>query len=637
MGGLTGFYSLSNKRNSADMLKNVRRMTASLVHRGADNASIWLDREAGIALGNQTLNPTGHAPHSSHPMTTLAGRYAIALDGEIYNQAALRQRLTLEGHSDWQSTSTIETLLIAFACWGIRRTLQACNGSFAIALWDSKTRSLILIRDRMGEKPLYYGWMKNTFLFGSALKALKMHPAWNATINRDAIANQLRLSYIPTPLTIYHNIYKLEPGHLLQITANSSSSNPITATAWWSLEKQVAQTKQAHFPQHLFWHTHKQTDVLENLLNNIIRRHMHTDATMGSFLSGGVGSSLITALMQKQSRQPLRTFHITYEGIENHKTSQARAIAEYLGTEHSEFHATPMDIQDSIGLLPTLFDEPFSDIEQIPALLMAQLARTNVDVCLSGSGANTLFGGYHRYHYAQQLWQRLTHLPRFLHNTVTITLPYTNTSYSAKMLNVRSPEDIYRHLLSHGKISEDLVLGVNSTQNFLPTTIPKRLSFTERMMYMDALGYLPDNSLTKMDRTSMGIGLETRSPFLDKRMVEFAWQLPVHMKIRHGKGAWLLRQALERHIPRHLSKSLKQPSSPPPLGDWLRTHLRDWAEALLDPSRLRQEGFFDPTPIREKWRQHLSGSHNWQYYLWDLLMFQTWHEHQSPIKRTIAA
>ena len=611
MSGLTGFYSLSSKRNSADMRSNLRRMSAALMHRGSDDHSLWLDREAGIALGHQQLAMMGSTPSGSQPMTTPSGRYAIAFDGEIYNQVALRQRLSIEGYCDWQGTSTTETLLVAFTCWGIRRTLQACVGMFAIALWDNKTSRLTLVRDRMGEKPLYYGWMGKTFLFGSELKALQMHQAWNASINREAIACQLHLSYIPAPLTIYQHIYKLEPGHLLQITPHSLPGSPIQVGAWWSLATQIAQTRQAHFPKQFFRNTRKQVDTLEACLSNAVRQQMRADVPVGIFLSGGVNSSLLAALMQTQTQQTLQTFTIAYAGMDDRKANHARAVARHLGAEHHEFYANSVDVRDIIPLLPSVFDEPFSDMAQVPALLMAQLASTKVNVCLSGCGADELFGGYQRYGYsdgyAQRLWKRLQHLPGLLRSTPSQA------------------------------ISEEVVLGICSTPAPIPNHLPERLDFTERLMYRDTLGYLPDNILTKMDRASMGVSLETRAPYLDPRMVELAWQLPLHMKIRHGQGVWLLHQVLERHLPQHLCVHPRQQNSHPPLGDWLRTSLRDWAEALLDASRLRQEGFFDPTPIREKWRQHLAGQYNWQDYLWNLLMFQAWHERQIPVMRAMAA
>lgn len=641
------------------MLSNLRRMTSTLAHRGPDDSGFWLDREAGIALGHRRLAILDLSPEGHQPMASSSGRYSMVFNGEIYNHHELRKRLALEGYTHWRGTSDTETLLAAFSCWGILRTLQACIGMFAIALWDNKTRRLTLARDRMGEKPLYYGWVGQNFLFGSELKALRTHHEWNAAINRDAMACQLRLSYIPAPLTIYQQVFKLEPGHLLQITQQTIPGSQIQTEAYWSLAEYVTQTRSIRSSRNV----REQADALEALLSDAIRQQMLADVPLGAFLSGGIDSSLVVALMQAQSSRPVKTFTIGYEEASFNEAPYAREVARHLGTEHTEFIARPVDALDIIPRLPTLFDEPFSDMSQIPTLLVAQLARTKVTVSLSGDGADELFGGYNRYFYAQQIWQRLQHLPGFLRTGLAGTLsrfdaqqwdkllqplssalpqrlrfnePGEKLRKASEVLEARSPEDIYRRLISHWKKPEEVVLGIHSAPDPIPAGIPTGLSFPERMMYMDTLGYLPGDILTKVDRTAMGVSLETRAPFLDHRVVEFAWQLPLHMKIRDGQGKWLLRQVLDRHVPRHLIERPKKGFGVP-LDNWLRTSLREWAEHLLDPSRLRQEGFFDPTSIHEKWRQHLAGTHNWQYYLWDVLMFQAWHEQQTPVIRAMAA
>jgi len=344
-------------------------------------------------------------------------------------------------------------------------------------------------------------------------------------------------------------------------------------------------------------------------------------------------------LMQAQSSQPIQTFTIGYEQAEGNAAGHARRIAQHLGTTHTEFIIRPVDILDSITQLPNLFDEPFSHKTQLSTLLMAQLASTTANVVLSGQGAQQLLGGSPRYGYAQQLWRRLQHLPGFVRQALARTLHRFEAQRwhnISELLDACSPEDIYRHLVSHWQNPEEVVLGIHATHDPLPPNLPTRLTVAERMMYWDTVGYLPDALLTSTDRASMSVSLETRSPFLDPRIVEWAWQLPLRLKIRNGQGAWLLRQMLERHLPPALNNASPQ-QEPMPLGDWLRNGLRDWAEALLDVSRLQQEGFFDPTPIREKWQQHLTGKQNWQHYLWDVLMFQAWHEQQTPVICAMAA
>lgn len=659
MCGLTGFYSLSIRRNSTDMQSNLRRMTSTLAHRGPDDGGLWLDHDVGIALGHRRLSILDLSPEGHQPMASQSGRYTLVFNGEIYNHQELRKRLGQECPVHWRGMSDTETLLAAFSVWGIRRTLKACIGMFAIAVWDSATRCLTLARDRLGEKPLYYGWAGQHFLFGSELKALRAHPEWHAAINREAIASQLRLSYIPAPHTIYQNIFKLEPGHLLQITPQTAPGSAMPTEPYWSLPAYIANRQNAPAPKNV----REQTDALEHLLADAVRQQMLADVPLGAFLSGGVDSSLVVALMQAQSNRPVKTFTIGYEEESFNEANYAREVARHLGTEHTEYIASPSDALDIIPRLPVLFDEPFSDMSQIPTLLVAQLAKTRVTVSLSGDGADELFGGYNRYFYAQQIWRRLQHLPGFLRSGIAGTLGHLDarqwdkllTPFSSSLpqrlrfnepgeklrkateaLNARTPEDIYRRLISHWKTPEEIVLGLHSAPDPIPTNIPAGLNFPERMMYMDTLGYLPGDILAKVDRTAMGVSLETRAPFLDHRVVEFAWQLPLHMKIHDGQGKWILRRILDRHVPRHLIERPKKGFGVP-LDNWLRTRLRDWAEHLLDPVRLRQEGFFDPDPIQEKWRQHLAGTHNWQYLLWDVLMFQAWHEQQNPVIRAMAA
>ena len=640
------------------MLDNLRNMTNSLKHRGPNDSGYWLDSDAGIALGHRRLAVLDLSAEGHQPMTSSDQRYCLVLNGEIYNHQTLRRQLLKAGYVAWRGTSDTETLLAAIMHWGIRRTLQACVGMFALAVWDKHANRLTLARDRMGEKPLYYGWVGRHFLFGSELKALRAHPDWTADINREAIACQLRLSYIPTPLTIYRGIYKLAPGHMLQITPQHRPSNEPRIETYWSLNEYIQPE-----PQRPLRTDTEHIHALEALLRHSVRQQMLADVPLGAFLSGGVDSSLVVALMQNQANRPIKTFTIGYEEKAFDSAPHARAIAKHLGTEHIEFVASAQDARDVIPQLPNLFDEPFSDMSQIPMFLAAQLARTRVTVCLSGDGADELFGGYNRHTHADQVWKHLHHLPYFMRGGLAGTLDHWNAQQWDKLLQplanllplplrsnepseklrkisevlkAKSPEDIYRRLIAHWKHPEELVLGVQHVPDPIPPHLPRGLSLAERMMYMDTIGYLSGNVLVKTDRSAMGVSLETRSPFLDHRIVEMAWQLPSHLKIQHGKGKWILRQILHHYVPETLIERPKQVFGVP-LDSWLRTSLRDWGQHLLDPNRLQQEGFFDPAPIQQKWREHLAGTHNWQHQLWDVLMFQAWHAQQQPMTQAIAA
>lgn len=599
------------------MQNNLRRMTSALTHRGPDERGLWLDREAGIALGYRRLASLEQPATGSKTMVSPEGRYCLALHGTLYNHKALRKQLAREGHTQWRNRSDSETLLTAFACWGLQRTLQACRGTFAMALWDNKIQRLTLVRDRMGEKPLYYGWAGQTFLFGSELHALQAHHDWKAPLNRDALACQLHLGYIPAPLTIYQQIAKLQPGHCLHVTPHSIPGNPLPSQAWWSLPEHI--TRARHNPS--FQSVREATAMLETLLNDAIRQQIPTDRVSGAFLSGNVASALLTTLMQAHTSRPIKTFNLGFETNTPAISGRAQDIARYLGTEHSEFIASPDDIRDLIPQLPTLFDEPFSDIAQIPALLLAQLGRNRVMVGLSGNGANELFGCHQRYRETQRHGQHLGHLPGFLRGSFAGLLGLDTHSH---------------HIIPHWQQPEEVMLGIQNAPALPTPSIPAGLHLPERMMYLDTVDYLPNNSLNRAERTGLATGLDIRSPFLDERIVAFAWQLPLHLKIHDTQGSWILRQILGKYLPPALMTQAAD-SRGIPLAHWLRTFLREWAEHLLNPARLRQEGFFDPSPIQEKWQQHLAGTRDWHNHLWDILIFQAWHEHQTTVTRAMAA
>ena len=518
---------------------------------------------------------------------------------------------------------------------------------FAIALWDRAERVLTLARDRMGEKPLYYGWQGDTFLFGSELKALQAHPTFRAEIDRDSIALMLRHNYIPAPYSIYRGIRKLSPGTVLTLHMGNRQCEPVP---YWSL-REVAERGQA---QPFVGSETEAVAALEAQLLESIGLQMIADVPLGAFLSGGVDSSTIVALMQAQSIRPVKTFTIGFHEEDYNEAQYAKSVARHLGTEHTELYVTSNEALNVIPRLPALYDEPFSDSSQIPTFLVSQLAKRHVTVSLSGDAGDELFGGYERYFLARSIWRKVSWIPcgwrkrvassirslspevwNIVGQSIANLLPGGLRSRSvgdrayklAKILADGSAEELYRSLMSHWKRPADMVIGATEP----PTALTDRGNWStitgleHRMMYLDSISYLPDDILVKIDRAAMGMSLETRVPFLDHRVVEFAWRLPVSMKIRGGEGKWILKELLYRHVPKKLMERSKMGFGVP-IDSWLRGPLRKWAEALLDESRLKRESYFNPVPIRQKWEEHLSGQRNWQYYLWDVLMFQAWLE-----------
>ncbi len=662
MCGLAGFWQpggFSTKYANATL----EAMAAQITHRGPDDAGIWVDPDVGISLAHRRLSILDLTDAGHQPMVSPSGRFVIVFNGEIYNHLDFRRELEAQAHTPnpsptngrekifWRGHSDTETLLANFEVRGIEATLKRAVGMFAIAAWDRAERTLTLARDRLGEKPLYYGWQGGTFLFGSELKALQAHPAFRTAIDRDALSLFLRHNCIPAPYTIYQGIHKLPPGTLLTLPGNSATRPQIvTPVPYWSL-REVAEHGQA---QPFQGNDREAVAALDNLLRDTVRCQQLADVPLGAFLSGGVDSSTVVALMQAQASRPVKTFTIGFHESGYNEAHHAQAVAHHLGTDHTELYVTPEEARAVIPRLPEIYDEPFADASQIPTFLVAQLTRRHVTVSLSGDAGDELFGGYNRYFLASSIWRKIGWLPasarqmaargitalspatwnhlyealaKFLPSRLRFSQPSDKVHKLAEILMAASPELIYRDLISHWKQPTDLVIGATE-----PPTIPSnpdcwaRLAeFDHRMMYLDAMSYLPDDILVKVDRAAMAVSLETRVPFLDHRVVEFAWRLPLALKIRHGQGKWILRRVLDQYVPRTLIERPKMGFGVP-LDSWLRGPLRDWAEALLDESRLRQEGFFRPEPIRRKWAEHLAGTRNWQYYLWDVLMFQAWLE-----------
>jgi asparagine synthase (glutamine-hydrolysing) len=650
MCGMTGFWQRHGGAQDA-LLAQARTMSARLTHRGPDDSGEWCDEAAGVALAQRRLSILDLSPAGHQPMHSADGRYVVVFNGEIYNHLSLRERLRAEHAApSWRGHADTETLLACFAAWGVERTLRACVGMFAFALWDREQRTLTLARDRMGEKPLYYGWQGDTLLFGSELKALKAHAAFQAEIDRGALALLLRHDCVPAPHAIYRGVAKLRPGHLLRISVDTPRE--AQPTPYWRYNDAVS----AGLREPLIATDAAATDALEAQLGASVDAQMLSDVPLGAFLSGGIDSSTIVALMQARSARPVKTFTIGFDENGYDEAAHAKAVARHLGTEHTELYVRPEDALAVIPQLPGIFCEPFGDSSQIPTFLISQLTRRAVTVALSGDGGDELFGGYNRYLGARTTWEKAQRLPPPARRAAAAALravapatwdrwfqrigpllprrwqlatPGDKAQKLADVLTLSSGQAYFLNLASQWQDPARVVLGAQEPPTLLttPEAWPPTDNLAQWMMAMDAQTYLPDDILVKVDRAAMANSLETRVPMLDHRVVELAWRLPLQQKIRDGQGKWLLRQVLYRHVPRELIERPKMGFGIP-LDSWLRGPLRDWAEALLDERRLRHEGFFQPDTIRRKWTEHLSGRRNRQHQLWTVLMFQAWLEQE---------
>jgi asparagine synthase (glutamine-hydrolysing) len=655
MCGIAGLLDPTCQMTQEQLSDTVIRMTRTLHRRGPDDEGTWEGIPAGVALGHRRLAIVDLSSEGHQPMHSACGRFVLVFNGEIYNFRALQQVLVSLGHC-FRGTSDTEVMLAAFSQWGVEAALKQFVGMFAFGLWDKQERVLYLARDRIGEKPLYYGWMGQVFLFGSELKALRDYPSWAGTISRDALALLLSYGCIPSPHSIYQGIFKLLPGTFLTIPLAQAKPgvcpDPIP---FWS----VRQVAEAGCVAPFGGSDAEAVAYLDRLLREAVAHQMVADVPLGAFLSGGIDSSTIVALMQAQSHHPVRTFTIGFDDAAYNEAEDAGAIARHLGTDHTELYVTPDDALAVIPRLPTLYDEPFADASQIPTFLVSELARRHVTVSLSGDGGDELFGGYNRYYWSQRVWNQIRWMPGplrqfaakgiagiapqawdrlfraidpVLPSSLKQRIPGEKMHKLANVLDVASPGDLYFRLASLWREPLPLVPGAGARMTIQMDRLPgpsRSLSgFIPYMMYMDLLSSLPNDMLVKIDRASMGVSLEVRVPFLDHRVVEFAWKLPLSMKIRNGQGKWIVRQVLDQYVPRSLFERPKSGFAVP-IDRWLRRPLRDWAESLLDEQRLREEGFFDPYPIRQRWKEHLAGSHNWQYHLWSVLMFQAWLEEHS--------
>lgn len=648
MCGLAGF--LTNDPTLLSKTEDIlSAMTDSISHRGPNDSGVWFDVGVGIALGHRRLSIVDLSTAGHQPMISASGRYVIAFNGEIYNHLELR--LDLDGSIkswNWRGHSDTETLLAGFEIWGIENTLKKAVGMFAISLWDRQENTLILARDRVGEKPLYYGFQKNTFLFGSELKAFKLHPDFLGQIDRDALCSYLRYCYIPAPQSIYKGIHKLLPGTFLKVKLGGGGCNQVlTPNSYWSLDETCLRAIENPFQG-----TDKEAiQTLDSQLKNSIELQALADVPVGAFLSGGVDSSAIVSIMQANSMKKINTFSIGFQEAAFNEAVHAASVAKYLGTDHVELYITSEDALKVMPLLCKIYDEPFADSSQIPTYLVSQLARKSVTVALSGDGGDELFCGYNRYLLANS-WPKIEFLPYAARKAVGHLIksvppvvwdelfgkigtlgPFPSNmadklgKLAKHLVRVGDMNQLYGSLVSTIEDPESIVLGASTSGvNLLGDY--KSLSFRdakERMMFLDAMTYLPDDILVKVDRASMSNSLETRVPFLDHRVIELAWRLPVEMKVRQGQSKWILRQVLYQYVPKNLIERPKVGFSIP-LGEWLRGPLREWAEELLSAKRLSQEGFFDHNAVSKIWHDHLRGKENHESLLWCLLMFQAWLE-----------
>lgn len=645
MCGLIGFWN-STPQSTTDYQRQIKKMSNTIVHRGPDDEGAWYDPKVGIALGFRRLSILDLSPTGHQPMFSADGRYVITFNGEIYNYQDVRAQLEKLGHN-FRGHSDTEVILSAVLEWGTPYAIERLSGMFAIALYDITKRELLLARDRLGEKPLYYGWQNSTFLFGSELKALRAHSAWEGEIDRSALAMYLKYNYVPAPYSIHRRIFKLPPGTFARITWEQIQARSYPQPVqYWSASTVAQQGLADPFRGS----TEEAVLQLDSLLKDAVRRQMVADVPLGAFLSGGVDSSTIVALMQSQSSRPVKTFTIGFEVAEYDEAHHARAVAEYLGTEHTELYVTSAEALAVIPKLPTIYDEPFADSSQIPTYLVSALARQHVTVSLSGDGGDELFGGYNRYFMGATLWRQIRWVPLPLrdlasrglvmispHLWTELTRPATRfwptlsnagdkIHKAAAILNAKTPLQMYDTLVSHWKKPWQVINGMaehTGDEAYTSVNLAGASGFLHKMMFEDLVTYLPDDILVKVDRAAMSVSLESRVPMLDPQVVEFAWTLPLHMKIRDGKGKWVLRQVLYQYVPRSIIERPKMGFGVP-LDRWLRKSLRTWAEELLDERAMREQNFFNPTPIRTKWEEHRSGTRNWAHLLWNILMFQAW-------------
>lgn len=649
MCGLAGFLWTS-KETVIEINRKLKSMTDVIKHRGPDDEGFWIDEKDRVAFGHRRLSILDLSAAGHQPMHSLSKRFTVVFNGEIYNHPELRDKLESESKKKiyWQGHSDTETLLYCFDFWGVDLTLKNISGMFAMALYDSSTQSMYLVRDRMGEKPLYYGWNSNKFIFASELKSIKAFDGVSTEVDREALALYLKYDYVPSPFSIYKGFKKLPQGSYLKLDRKDNEwvKDSEVIIKYWSM-KNIAKSGKAD----QFIHSSEQDviDKLDLLLSKSIKEQMISDVPLGAFLSGGIDSSLIVALMQKQSNRKIKTFTIGFDEKNYNEAEYAKSVARHLGTDHTELYISPEQAIDVISQIPYIYDEPFADSSQIPTFLVSKMAKQHVTVSLSGDGGDELFGGYNRYFMANKLWKKIHRVPLSIRKIITLLIslispqnwdylinlifkflpkkyrvahPGDKIYKLSKILTSKNMFDVYDKLVSHWNDPNKVVINSTKINNPAPKAT-ELLTPEEEMMLKDSTSYLPDDILAKVDRASMSVSLEARAPFLDRDVVQFAWTLPFNMKIRNSKGKWILRKVLNKYVPNELIDRPKMGFGVP-IDEWLRGPLQQWAENLLSEKRLKDDGYFNVDLVRKKWLEHLSGSQNWQYHLWSILMFQIW-------------
>lgn len=647
MCGLAGF--VETKRPPDGRTERLRALTDCIAYRGPDDEGVWVDDAHGVGLGHRRLSILDLSAAGHQPMPSPSGRYVIVYNGEVYNFEAMRAELAPHGFA-FNGHSDTEVLLAGFEAWGIEATVQRSIGMFAFAVWDRSEQVLTLARDRFGVKPLAYGLHNGTFLFGSEIGSLRRHPDFRPDLDPTALTQYVRFSYVPSPRSIYRDTFKLRPGHLLTVR-RSGTSFDLDERPYWSL----AETVETLTPLDPSTPDRVVADRVEAMLHDAVGLRMISDVPIGAFLSGGVDSSVVVAMMKAQGTGPVKTFTIGFTDPRYDEAPHARGVAEHLKTDHHEFYVSPDDVLAVIPRLGRMYDEPFADSSQIPTYLVSELARRHVTVSLSGDGGDELFGGYNRYTAAPRLWNLLRRLPQsgrqamascacrvaalrggrvvervngWLPSSVQVRTPAEKLFKIAGLVGARDEQDLYERLVSTWPDPERAVL--NHGNPAVRRHYPAGLLYAERMMFLDAVSYLPDDILVKVDRASMAVSLESREPLLDHRLAALAWSLPMNFKIRDGQTKWVLRQVLDRHVPCSLIERPKLGFGVP-IGSMMRGPLRAWADDLLAEDRLRAEGVFDAALVRQRWHEHLAGTYNWEHALWNVLMFQQWHAAQRSL------
>ena len=632
MCGLAGFIS-TQISNPKEIIHN---MIGTLLHRGPDNTSVWNDTN-GVNMAHSRLSILDLSESGNQPILSKSSRYVMVFNGEIYNYQELKKKIDSLISIKWSGSSDSEVLVELIDYFGIKEALIKTKGMFAISVWDAKEKKLTLCRDRLGEKPLYYGWQNNSFIFGSELKSLQKFPGFKKDIDRRALALYLRYNSIPAPYSIFKNIYKLSPGGMISIGLDLKRN---TEKFYWSVVGEANKAKKEIFSGSYL----SAVDTLHLKLSDAVYSQMHADVPLGAFLSGGVDSSTIAALMQEQSSKKVKTFSIGFDDNMYNEAKYAKSIANHLGTDHHDMYVTSKNALNVLPLLPDMFDEPFADSSQIPMYLVSKIAKSKVTVCLSGDGGDELFGGYNRYLVTSKLWSKISKIPKpgksllaYLIKSVKPSIwdkisdliyknKYSNLGYKihkgADSLQSKNIDDLYFNLISTIKNPTEWLISpeehLSTNYNFDP-----EISGIERMMIKDLAGYLPTDILTKVDRTSMAVSLEARTPFLDKEIVKFALTLPVEYKIKNEVGKSVLRDVLYKYVPRNMIERPKMGFGIP-LAEWMRGELKVWCEDLLNEKKLKEDGYFNHKVIREKWNEHLKGDVDWHHQLWNVLIFQSW-------------